>query len=369
MNAYYKPREGLDTLKIDLNKRPCKIAFLGNSVTAQKEGYAHQLASQINAYFLPNHEFIFAGIGGIGSLASCFLIEDFVLRHQPDLCFVECTVADIGYATPSQYIKPAVEGIIQKLIASYSQICFLHLYNTHTSANRADEIIEDYEEVLADYKIPSINVREIICARISDSIYQKADILYDGVHTTNRGATFYAEAIMDAFISILNQKTDLRNLLDLNFSSKFRFTQIVLPETLLSETSPNLVKSRFRGLIKYVQIDNEYVFQALLTDGLIVGFFIIADNSSGVLHVSYGENSLDIQTYDQWCHKERIQAVILDEPVTEFQYLNISLSRLDCAERGANGTTNKCRHIGSSWKLVGLMVAYTQEPSVKTKLW
>lgn len=369
MNDYFKPREGLHALNVDLHTRSCKIAFLGNSITAQKEGYAYQLASQINDYFLPNHEFIYAGIGGVGSLASCFLMDDFVVRYKPDICFVECTVADIGYATPPQYIKPAVEGIIQKLIASSTQICFLHLFNTHTSANRADEIIEDYEEVLAEYKIPSINVREKICAGIRNSVYHQADILYDGVHTTKQGAIIYAEAIMEAFIPMLSLKTDLRNLPDLNFSSKFRYTQIVLPESLLSETSLNLVKSRFRGLIKYVQIDNEYVFKALLTDGVIVGFFIIADDSSGVLHVSYEENSLDIQTYDQWCHKERIQAVILDEPVAEFQDLNISLSRFDCAERGANGSTNKCRHIGSTWKLVGLMVAYTQEPSVKTKLW
>lgn len=369
MNDYFKPREGLHTLNVDLHTRSCKIAFLGNSITAQKEGYAYQLASQINDYFLPNHEFIYAGIGGIGSLASCFLMDDFVVRYKPDICFVECTVADIGYATPHHHIKPAIESIIQKLIASSTQVCFLHLFNTHTSAERANEIIEDYEEILGHYKIPSINVREKIYAEIRNRVYQQADILYDGVHTTKQGATIYAESIMDAFIPILSIKTDLRNLPDLNFSSKFRYTQIVLPEALLSETSLNLVKSRFRSLIKYVQIDNEYVFKALFADGVIVGFFIIADDSSGVLHVSYEENSLDIQTYDQWCNKERIQAVILDEPVAEFQELNISMSRFDSAERGANGSTNNYRHIGSSWKLVGLMAAYAQEPSVKIKLW
>lgn len=369
MNDYFKPREGLHTLNVDLYNKSCKIAFLGNSITAQKGGYAYQLASQITNFFSPTHEFVYAGIGGIGSLASCFLIEDFVLRHQPDICFVECTVADIGYATPAQYIKPAIESIIQKLIASSTQICFLHLFNTHTLPARAGEIIEVYEEVMDVYKIPSINLHKKINAGIQDKVYQYADILYDGVHTTNQGAALYADTIMDAFISILSVNTDVTNQPDLNLSSKFRFTQILLPESILYKTSAQLVKSRFRGLIKYIHIDNEYILKTSLTNGVIVGFFIIADESSGVLHVSYGENSLDIQTYNQWCHKERIQAVILDEPVIEFQNLSITLSRLDTATRGANGSANKFKHIGSSWKLIGLMVANTHEQTVKTKLW
>ena len=100
MNTYFQPRVGFQSFNTDLQTRACKIAFLGNSVTAQKEGYAYQLASQINDYFHPTHEFIFAGIGGIGSLASCFLIEDFVLRHQPDFCFVECTLLILAMQLP-----------------------------------------------------------------------------------------------------------------------------------------------------------------------------------------------------------------------------------------------------------------------------
>ena len=82
-----------------------KLNFLGNSVTVQKEGYAYKLASLIYDYFPPTQKFIFAGMGGKGSQASCYLMENFVLRHQTYFCFVECTVADIGYATPPKYLK------------------------------------------------------------------------------------------------------------------------------------------------------------------------------------------------------------------------------------------------------------------------
>ena len=369
MNAYFKAREGLDALKSDLHERPCKIAFLGNSITAQKEGYAHQLASQINDYFSPTHKFIFAGIGGIGSLASCFLIEDFVLRHQPDFCFVEFTVADIGYATPTQYLKPALEGIIQKLISSSTKICFLHLYNTHTLPERSDEIIFKYEEVLDYYRISSINVREKINSGILDKAFHVKDILYDGVHTTNQGALIYSNFIMKALISKLNVGTDDSSQPNTRLDSSFRYTQIVLPESLLNDTSEHLIKARFRGLIKYIQMDNAYTFETSLEDGMILGFFIIADDTSGVVHICFGDNSYHVQTYDQWCNKERIQSVILEKPVPKFQKLRISLTTLDSALKGANGTSNNYIKIGSSFKFMGLMVAYANEPKLKARLW
>lgn len=369
MKTYFYPREGFQSFNTDLQIRACKIAFLGNSVTAQKEGYAHQLAIQINECFQPTHEFIYAGIGGIGSLASCFLIEDFVLRHQPDFCFVECTVADIGHATPPQYLKSAIEGIIQKLRSSPSKICFLHLFCDHTSPERANEVISVYEDVADYYKIPSINVREKINSGILDKDFQVTDILYDGVHTTKLGALIYSDLIMKAFISILIGGTDDYIKPNKRPDKTFRYTQIVLPESLIYDTSEHLVKARFKGLIKYIQIDNEYTFETSLDDGIIIGFFIIADETSGVIHIRFGDNSFHVQTYDQWCNKERIQAVILEKPVATSQKLRISLTKLDSASRGANGTSNKFKRMGSSWKLIGLMVAFSNEPKQKVRLW
>jgi hypothetical protein len=369
MKTYFNPRKGFQSFNTDLQIRACKFAFLGNSVTAQKEGYAHQLAIQINDYFPPTHEFIFAGIGGIGSLASCFLIEDFVLRNQPDLCFVECTVADIGYATPPQYLKSAIEGIIQKLSSLPSKICFLHLYSNHTSPERADEVISAYEEVIEYYKIPSINVREKINSDILNKAFKVTEILYDGVHTTNQGALIYSDLIMKALISILNFGTNdsykPKNILE----SNFRYTQIVLPTSLINDTSEHLIKARFRGLIKYIQMDNAYTFDTSLDDGMIIGFFIIADDTSGVIHVCFGDNSFHVQTYDQWCNKARIQAIILEKPVPKFQKLRISLTTLDSAKRGANGTPNNYKKMGTTIKFMGLMVAYANEPKLIVRLW
>lgn len=369
MNSYVQKKESFQALQNDLRTRSCKIAFLGNSVTAQKKGYAYQLADQINARFSPNHEFIYAGLGGIGSLASCFLMDDFVLRHEPDICFVECTVADIGYATPNQYIKPAIEGIIQKLIFSSIKICFLHLYNTHTFPERTDEIISIYEQVINAYGIPSINIREKINSSIIKKALKSTDILYDGIHTTDQGAKIYADLITNVLTAKINYVTEDKSHLRTKSDYTFRYTQIILPQALIHETSKHLIKSRFRGLIKCIHMDSTYTFETRLDDGMIVGFFIIADENSGVLHVTYEEISLYIQTYDQWCNKERIQAVFLEIPVCKSQKLSISLSSSEVASRGANGTPNNFKKIGTSFKLMGLMVAFPHEPKLKVRLW
>jgi len=372
MNSYFHSRGGLRSLNSDLAARPCKIAFLGNSVTAQKEGYAHLAADQLNTLFKPDHEFIFAGLGGIGSLASCFLMDDFVLRHNPDLCFVECTVADIGYATPKHYLEQAIKGIIHKLIASDTQFCFLHLFNTHTPSERIAEVIEIYEEIIDHYDISSINIASKINSLIDSNQLSAEDILYDGVHTTEQGAEVYSKTICSAFTSILEDdslKSGSFNLKINDLDDSFTHTQIVLPDSLVNETSNHVKKARFRGLIKYIQMDQEYILHTRLDTGLIVGFLIVADESSGVLNVTWKGTSTYIQTYDKWCHKERIQAVILDNPVQKSQKLSISLSLHDQAKRGANGTTTNYKHQGSLFKLIGLMTAFESEPREKRKLW
>lgn len=372
MNTYFHSRGGLRSLNSDLATRPCKIAFLGNSVTAQKEGYAHLAADQLNTLFKPDHEFIYAGLGGIGSLASCFLMDDFVLRHNPDLCFVECTVADIGHATPNHYLEQAIKGIIHKLIASDTHICFLHLFNTHTSSERIVEVIEIYEEIIDHYDISSINIASKINSLINSNQLSSEDILYDGVHTTEQGAEIYSESICSAFTSILEDeslKSSTINRVKNAFDYSFTHTQIVLPESLINETSSNLKKSRFRGVIKYVQMDREYTLHTKMETGIIVGFLIIADESSGVLKITSEGTSVFVQTYDQWCHKERIQAVILDQPVQKSKKLSISLSALDQADRGANGTASNYKHQGSSFKLIGLMTAFESEPREERRLW
>ena len=161
-------RSGLGEISGALNAGSVKIAFLGNSVSAQKEGYRLYLQQNISKHFGHKFQFVNASLGGIGSLACSFLVDDFVLRHKPDMCFVECATADTGGATPLQYIGPAVEGIIGQLISNNIKVCLIYLYRHKDDFLVNEKVIGLYEQVARHYKIPSLNIHEAIAGLISD---------------------------------------------------------------------------------------------------------------------------------------------------------------------------------------------------------
>src|SRR6266516_2318846 len=104
-----EPRRGLGNAATMLSRRIGRIAYLGNSVTAQREGFRPLLHERLTAHFGQPHRLINAGLGGVGSLASLFTMEDLVLRFAPDLCFIECTTGDMGVRTPVTTIGPILE--------------------------------------------------------------------------------------------------------------------------------------------------------------------------------------------------------------------------------------------------------------------
>jgi hypothetical protein len=369
---YFKIRSGFPTLHEELGKRPFKIAFLGNSVSAQKDGYRKFLCDLIDQKYSQKHQYINAGIGGVGSLVSAFLIDDFVLRYEPDICFIECTVADIGKATPQQYIAPAVEGIIQKLLAARCKICFLHLYNSHTDEERKDAVISIYEKLAEHYKLPSINISKALGSSVYAGEQLSNDLVYDGIHTTDFGAKITSDHIFSAFEAMVKKETDSDN-----FSHDvpkinpfpFRYTQIIRPTSSMLDSSKDYKEKRFRAIIKYIEVDENNAVRFTPQEGELLGVLIIADSESGVLEIEINSEKTFVQTHDLWCDKERIQAVILDEPVTSGNEFKISLSTHSKADRGANGTANAMMKKGISLKVIGLMIATKSESKTITKLW
>lgn len=369
-NRYYTARGVRSTLDQKMKQGTCKIAFLGNSVTAQKSGYVHDLQELLNTVSGQKHTYIQAGLGGIGSLATCFITDDFVSRHKPDICFIECTVADIGYATPQRYLDAAVSGIVEKLMITGTQIYFLHLYCAGIAHSNAMNTMDVYEAVANRYSIPSIYVGKSIADSIAKGILVEDDLVYDGIHTTATGAMHYANLIFEAFCAIHACEAPLPcSDPPARTTSAYRNTQIVLPPSLVHDPSASLSKARFRGFLKYITISHAYTLRYASTHGTILGFLLIADEESGVLQVDHGTESSYIQTSDAWCHKERIQAVILPAPIPATQEIQVSLSLKDSADVGANGTANPTNKIGKSFKLIGFLEVLDTEPKIKYSLW
>ena len=196
-----------------------KIAYFGGSITAAN-GWRVFTREWLSEQY-PDTKFteINAAIGGTGSDLGVYRLGRDVLKHEPDLMFVEFAVND-GGAAPENIWK-AMEGIVRQTWTRFPKcdICFVYTYRVGYEkelsqglcprAAAADDILAKH------YSIPSINVAlrtvqlqsegKLIYKADPDSPEAKAainkkQIIFskDGVHPLEAGHHIYTEVIGNA---------------------------------------------------------------------------------------------------------------------------------------------------------------------------
>ncbi len=204
--------------------KPVRIAYLGGSITAQA-GWRVLTLSWFRKHY-PDAEIdeINAAIGGTGSDLGVFRLEHDVLKHNPDLLFVEFAVNDGG--APPDRIHRAMEGILRQTIADdpSTDICYVYTLTQNMLGSLQDgkyPRAAGAMEALADhYRIPSIHMGlEVARLEKAGKVVFKASkpktdqekkalegkILFsaDGVHPyTDSGHTLYLEAVVRAMKKI-----------------------------------------------------------------------------------------------------------------------------------------------------------------------
>ncbi|MFT5471053.1 MAG: lysophospholipase L1-like esterase [Verrucomicrobiales bacterium] len=190
-----------------------KVAYLGGSITAAP-GWRIQSREWLQArYPDAKIEEIHAAIGGTGSDLGVFRLGQDVLRHEPDLLFVEFAVND-GRAAPER-IHKAMEGIVRQTWTADPQtdICFVYtltekmLPDLH--AGKMPRAASAMEELADHYGIPSIHFGvEVARLEAAGELIFKAEkpkdfetvkpmiFSTDGVHPhAETGHRLYTEAI------------------------------------------------------------------------------------------------------------------------------------------------------------------------------
>jgi hypothetical protein len=370
-DKFFAERDGLPMLLETISQKACKIAFLGNSVTAQRNGYRTYLSNLINQQSKNQHVYINAGIGGVGSLASVFFVNDFVLRHKPDICFVECTVADVEGATPAHYILPSIHGIVNKLQSQNIFICFFHLFNSNKGILEVNQIVSIYDDILAQYGIPSINIYKAFSSLVEFEKNTNHDLVFDGVHTTDLGAELTAKFIFQAVLQICEYSPKKKRLKKESSpsNSKLEFTEIIKPDLWALDTSKIYLRNKFKGIISYIDIQKNEFICFKIKQGTLYGILLVVDKYSGVICINYGSNEILVQTFDNWCDKERLQVLIFEDPLHTNTEITVSLSDCDSAGRGANLLSNTHVKKGQSAKIVGFLTALNERPTETKYLW
>lgn len=221
--------------------RELRVAFLGGSITAA-DGWRTLTTARLRE-LLPDATLteINAGLPGTGSdLGACRVGRD-VLRHQPDVVFVEFAVNDAS--TPPAQIERTIEGIVRqvKLTNPAADLCFVYtistpglaelagspdpsqtakLLNKQYSPDRFPVAATAMERVAEHYGIPSLHFGVEVARRVAagDLLFkgtaQDGDRAFslDGVHPTAAGHRLYFEQLAATLPAFLHTKNTTRPL-------------------------------------------------------------------------------------------------------------------------------------------------------------
>lgn len=276
---------------------PAAIAYLGGSVTAQRPGYVGHLHALLCDGWGQPHQAVRAGVGGMGSIAGVFLTDELVLARTPTLCFVEFTTTDAGGATPHERVGLAAAAIVAKLSRAGCGTCFLHL--PRADAGAAYAAVRDRVEAVADQRaVPSVDVSEF-----------GAQALRDVVHTTPSGAEAIAAGVAGALLGIAPvarpaTEPDAPLLLDAR-TEPAGATEV--------EPCGATREGRYRLTLPYVEIAPGSAARRTFA-GELWGLVVIAGPRSGLVRISAAGRSENLLVFDEYCHYERLTAILLEDP-------------------------------------------------------
>ena len=373
MNNHAQIRANLNKLNQKLNSGRCRIAYMGSSVTVQKEGYRIFLQQFLREYFDREHLEICAAIGGVGAITGVFTMDEDVINYAPDLCFVEYMVSDrIEANTPQSEIGKVIEGVVRKLNKIDCNIVFLYRYLKRNSIDdRYQYALNEYEKIARHYNITSINFGSYIQKCIDRQQYAHQDLFKDHTHTTVKGSKIAAQYIANVLKNIFksNYKVEQKPNLEPIYNNNYENTAIsYVGEHFLANN--NYVKGSCADKVKnhqskskdyqYIEIaaDNSFKFKI---KGELIGLMVIIGRDSGIVEFSAGEKIEKIMLWDKWCHYDRFSTIILSEKFAEMTEIEIKITDELIDYSSCRRQIEHPEQIVKKLKLVGIMTRTNTE--------
>lgn len=205
--------------------RELRVAFLGGSITAAADGWRSLTVTRLKE-LLPDAAIveIVAGVPGTGSDLGVCRVERDVIRHRPDVVFVEFAVNDAS--TPPERIERTIEGIVRQVKRANpaADLCFVYTISTpglpDLQAGRFPAAAAAMERVADHYGIPSLHFGVEVARRVAggELIFKgtasDGDRAFslDGVHPTAAGHRVYFEQLAALLPTLLASHTAERAL-------------------------------------------------------------------------------------------------------------------------------------------------------------
>ncbi len=182
------------------------IAALGDSLTygwMVTKGYICFLREMISEkYHGTKINFINSGSPGDTARGGLYRVYEDVLRHKPDLVFVQFGLNDAytGFTPESfrQHLSSIIEEIKAKPDIEIILLTSVPVKDALESVT-AEKIYEMIIQCGEEYNIPVVRVHEYWNNKIEAGVNWNSLVQADGVHPTEEGYRLMAEAVMELF--------------------------------------------------------------------------------------------------------------------------------------------------------------------------
>lgn len=338
-----------------LRSSPQRIAYIGNSVTAQRDGYRPNLHTLIETWSAHRHDAINFGLGGVGSFGSVALLDLFVLKRQPTVAFIETSLSDSGLNTPAEWVEDSVRSLVECLREIETEVVFLHLTCIDEIRLRAVEARSVYDKIGTEKGIAHIDVEQ----RLANSgLVLQPSMFTDGIHTTPQGGRLFADTIASAIM----ESAESPLLAEHNIGLSDPVSGWMRLRTHWADSLPVTAGSPSRGLYRLqlptlrLTRGSRVEFSTGTTS--VVGLVVVVDSEAGVMEVASGSESLTVQLADEWTNRSpRLQVVPFPRTFCVKDTLTVTCSTNDAAPRDAAGRFTQVRATASSLQLCGLVCA------------
>lgn len=338
---------------------PRSIAYLGNSLTVQKTGYRPALHQRLEQHWETPLQQVNAGLGGVGSLACACLLDLLVRRHQPDLCLIECSAADMLGATSPAQIGPSVDTIVRELLAAGVEPVLLHLPWRRSMPAQQASTLGTYQRVADHYGIRSVSLWD-------RWLPHDGALLEDGKHLTRQGGTEVAAAIVPLLAAAWKQRLGRPSTPPPLHPKRTQWLVAAASDPRISPTG-HCRRNRFRLSLPMLEVPVDEAVTITAPPGeAITGLLVVADNDSGVVALSSQGKRECVQIRDQWCDQPRLQMILLDPAITGA--LQLQMTGLRDADRDCRDQTPVPMPPGTVLRLIGAACTGTPPPN-RTPWW
>lgn len=181
---------------------PVTIGFIGGSITQGSLSSTPQTCYAWLVYRWWAEKFsnvgcINAGIGGTTSQFGVARVEEDLLRHKPDVVFIEFSVND----SPTELFEETYEGLVRCVLASGSAVVLIHnvCYDTGFSAE------DVHLRIGKHYDLPCVSMRSTIYPKILSGEIPNRDITPDDLHPNDAGHALVAGVVTHLLDRIYEQ--------------------------------------------------------------------------------------------------------------------------------------------------------------------